>query len=126
MEKPKLSGSPVKNHEKFVYLTESEYIARDLINSPANKMGPSELEDYAKSFADFHQANFLSICGESLIKENLPLIYSVGKASEREPRLIEINHGMADARFSITLVGKGVCFDTGGLNLKSSVGMRNM
>ena len=126
LEKPKLSGSPVRNHEKFIYLTESEYIARDLINSPANKMGPSELEDYAKSFADFHQANFSSICGEELIKENLPLIYSVGKASEREPRLIEITHGTADERFSITLVGKGVCFDTGGLNLKSSFGMRNM
>ena len=126
LEKPKLIGSPVRNHEKFIYLTESEYIARDLINSPANHMGPSELEDYAKSFADFHHASFSSICGEGLIKENLPLIYSVGKASERKPRLIDITHGTADAKFSITLVGKGVCFDSGGLNLKSPVGMRNM
>ena len=126
LDKPKLSGSPVRNHEKFIHLTESEYIARDLINSPANNMGPQEIEDYAKSFADFHQASFSSICGEGLLKENLPLIYSVGKASEQKPRLLEITHGTADAKLSITLVGKGVCFDTGGLNLKSPVGMRNM
>ena len=125
-EKPNLCNSPLTSHEKFIYLTESEYIARDLINSPANYLGPSKLEEYAKSFSDFHEARFSSICGEELLKKNLPLIYNVGKASEQEPRLIEINHGKEEAKFSLTLIGKGVCFDTGGLNLKNSVGMQNM
>ena len=94
------------------------FISRDLINYPANHLGPAELEDYVKSFAEFHKTKFSSIKGEELKKQNLPLIHDVGRASEQEPRLLEIEYGSKNASYSITLVGKGVCFDSGGLNLK--------
>ena len=122
----KLCESSLTDHSRFFYLAESEYIARDLINSPANFLGPSELQDYAKSFSEYHKTSFSSILGTQLKKENLPLIHEVGRASVKEPRLIEIRYGRNDSPFSITIVGKGVCFDSGGLNLKSSVGMINM
>ena len=124
--KPKLCESPFTDHSKFCYLAESEYIARDLINSPANYLGPLELEEYTRDFADFHAMSFSSTRGIDLIEENLPLIHDVGRASEQEPRLLELQLGRNKGSFGITLVGKGVCFDSGGLNLKSPNGMKNM
>ena len=126
LAKPRLFDSPLTDHSNLIYFAESEFISRDLINYPANHLGPSELEDYVKSFAEFHKTKFSSIKGEELKIQNLPLIHDVGRASEQAPRLLEIEYGKKNASYSITLVGKGVCFDSGGLNLKNPSGMRNM
>jgi leucyl aminopeptidase len=97
-------------------------LARDLINTPANDMGPAELEDAARTLAERHGAQARSIVGDDLLKQNFPLIHAVGRASPRAPRLVDFTWGDEAAR-KITLVGKGVCFDTGGLDLKPSSGM---
>jgi len=100
-------------------------LARDLINTPANDMGPPELEGAARALATRHGATFRAIVGSDLLTENLPLIHAVGRAADRAPRLIDIGWGDA-AHPKITLIGKGVCFDTGGLDIKSESGMLNM
>ena len=92
-------------------------LARDLINTPANDMGPAELEEAARVLARRHGASIHSIVGEDLTAKNFPLIHAVGRAAERAPRLIDLSWG-SPAHPKITLVGKGVCFDTGGLDIK--------
>ena len=100
-----------------------EFLTRDLINTPANDMGPSELEEEVRKLAKKHKATISVITGDALLKQNLPMIHAVGRASARAPRLIDMKWG--DNGPSLTLVGKGVCFDTGGLNIKpgSSMGL---
>ena len=100
-------------------------LARDLINTPANDMGPVELESAARALATRHGATVRTIVGDALIAENFPLIHAVGRAADRAPRLIDIGWGDASAP-KITLIGKGVCFDTGGLDIKPESGMLNM
>jgi leucyl aminopeptidase len=97
-------------------------LARDLINTPANDMGPAELEEAARQVAGRHGATFRAITGDELLKQNFPLIHAVGRASPRAPRLIDLTWGDA-AHPKVTLVGKGVCFDTGGLDIKPDSGM---
>ena len=100
-------------------IAEGVTLARDLINTPANDMGPAEIEAAARALAKRHGAKVRSIVGDNLKKQNFPLIHAVGRAAEesRAPRLIELRWGRpSDPR--VTLVGKGVCFDTGGLDLK--------
>ncbi|HEX2215605.1 MAG TPA: leucyl aminopeptidase family protein [Xanthobacteraceae bacterium] len=97
-------------------------LARDLINTPSNDMGPAELEQAAHALAGKYGASFRTTVGDDLLRDNFPLIHAVGRASARAPRLIDIAFGDADAP-KITLVGKGVCFDTGGLDLKPSSAM---
>ncbi len=106
-------------------MAEGVTLARDLINTPANDLGPAELADAAQSLAQRHEAKFHAIVGEDLLKENFPLVHAVGHASARAPRLIDITWGDPLAP-KVTLVGKGVCFDTGGLDIKSDAGMLNM
>jgi leucyl aminopeptidase len=106
-------------------IAEGVTLARDLINTPANDMGPAELADAAKALADRHGAAFHVIVGDELLKQNFPLIHAVGRAATRPPRLIDITWGDLGAP-KITLVGKGVCFDTGGLDIKPDAGMLNM
>lgn len=97
-------------------------LARDLINTPSNDMGPAELAQIAQELADRYGATYSCIVGDDLLKQNFPLIHAVGMASTRAPRLIDITWGnVTDPK--ITLVGKGVCFDTGGLDLKPSSSM---
>ena len=96
--------------------------ARDLVNTPANDLGPAELGEAVQRLALQHEAECRIIVGEELLRENFPLIYEVGKGSAREPRLIDMRWGKAGAPL-VTLVGKGVCFDTGGLDIKPSSGM---
>jgi leucyl aminopeptidase len=103
-------------------IAEGVALARDLINTPANDMGPAELEDAARAVATRHDAAFASIVGDELVQQNFPLIHAVGRASPRAPRLIDIGWGDA-AHPKITLVGKGVCFDTGGLDIKPDSAM---
>ena len=103
-------------------IAEGVGLARDLINTPANDMGPAELEQAARDLGARHGAGIRSIVGEDLLQQNFPLIHAVGRASPRAPRLIDLTWG--DAKHSrITLVGKGVCFDTGGLDIKPDSGM---
>lgn len=98
---------------------------RDLVNTPTEDMGPDELEATVREIGARHGATIEVIAGEELIAQNYPAIHAVGRASHRAPRLIQLEWGDADAPH-IALVGKGVCFDTGGLNLKAGPGMRNM
>ena len=105
-------------------IVEGVTLARDLINTPSNDMGPAELEEAARALAKQHGASTNVTTGEKLAKE-FPLIHAVGAGSPREPRLIDITWGsVTDPK--VTLVGKGVCFDTGGLDIKSDTGMLNM
>ncbi|KIT16992.1 leucyl aminopeptidase family protein [Jannaschia aquimarina] len=105
-------------------IAEGEFLTRDLINTPAQDMGPDELEHAAHDLARRHQATCTVTTGDDLLNSDLPLIHAVGRASTRAPRLIDLTWGAEDAP-KLTLVGKGVCFDTGGLNLKpaSSMGL---
>jgi leucyl aminopeptidase len=103
-------------------IAEGVALARDLINTPANDLGPAELEDAARALAARHGATAKSIVGDDLLKQNFPLIHAVGRASPRAPRLVDITWGDPAAP-KITLAGKGVCFDTGGLDLKPDSAM---
>ena len=103
-------------------VAEAATLARDLINTPANDMGPQELADAARQVAERYGARFSSVVGDDLLTQNFPLIHAVGMASTRAPRLIDFSWG-DPAHPKVTLVGKGVCFDTGGLDLKPSSGM---
>jgi leucyl aminopeptidase len=103
-------------------IAEGVCLARDLINTPANDMGPAELEEAARQVAGRHGAAFRAITGDELLKQNFPLIHAVGRASPRAPRLIDLTWGDA-THPKVTLVGKGVCFDTGGLDIKPDAGM---
>ena len=103
-------------------LAHAVFLARDLINTPANDMGPAELASAAEQVAQRYGAEFKCIVGDDLLTQNLPLIHAVGMASPRSPRLIDFSWGDS-AHPKVTLVGKGVCFDTGGLDLKPSAGM---
>src|SRR5712675_274730 len=103
-------------------MADAAALARDLINTPANDMGPEELALATRHLANRFGANFNCIVGDELTRQNFPLIYAVGMASSRAPRLIDLSWG-DPAHPKVTLVGKGVCFDTGGLDLKPSSGM---
>ena len=102
---------------RVLAIAEGFYLARDLITTPASDMGPEELAEEAKRVSKRHAARYSSIVGDDLIEADYPLVHAVGRASERAPRLVDIRWGKP-AHPLITLVGKGVCFDTGGLDLK--------
>ena len=100
-----------------------EKLARDLINTPSSDMGPDALETAAQDLADQHGAEMRVVVGDDLLAQNFPMIHAVGRASDEAPRLLDISWGKTGPK--LTLVGKGVCFDTGGLNIKpgSSMGL---
>ncbi len=97
-------------------------LARDLINTPTNDMGPDALEQAARDLASKNGATISTVEGDALLKHNLPMIHAVGRAGSIAPRLIDLKWGK-DSDPKITLVGKGVCFDTGGLDIKPASGM---
>jgi leucyl aminopeptidase len=101
-----------------------EFLTRDLINTPAQDMGPDQLEAAFLDLATRFGATAQVIRGDDLLALNFPMIHAVGRASPRAPRLLDLRWGKAGPR--VTLVGKGVCFDTGGLNIKPSSGMSLM
>jgi leucyl aminopeptidase len=106
-------------------------LARNLINTPASDLGPAELAAAARGLAERHGAEFREWVGEALLADNFPAIHAVGRASVQAPRLIEIRWTPSGARESaalprIALIGKGVCFDSGGLDIKPSSGMALM
>jgi leucyl aminopeptidase len=104
---------------------ESLFMAKDLVNSPANHMNPEHLEKVVQELAEDFDAEFSVIRGDQLVSENFPAIYEVGKGSSVAPRLIELNWGK-ESDPKVCIVGKGVCFDAGGYDLKPSAGMRKM
>jgi leucyl aminopeptidase len=110
------------DRDELVRIVEAVTLARDLINTPANDMGPQELEAAAAALAARHGAKMSAIVGEDLLTANFPLIHAVGRASAAPPRLIELQWGEADHP-RVTLVGKGVCFDSGGLDIKPESAM---
>jgi leucyl aminopeptidase len=103
-------------------IADAAVLARDLVNTPSNDMGPAELARAVQTVAERFGASFTCIVGDDLLQQNFPLIHAVGMASSRAPRLIELIWG-DPAHPKVTLVGKGVCFDSGGLDLKPSSGM---
>lgn len=106
-------------------LAEATALARDLVNTPANDLGPAEIEAAIRALGESFTAEVTSIVGDELLAGNFPMIHAVGRASPRAPRLIDLRWG-AQGDPKLTLVGKGVAFDTGGLNLKPDAGMQLM
>ncbi|MBA4216595.1 MAG: leucyl aminopeptidase family protein [Roseateles sp.] len=111
--------------ERGVALATAMNATRDLVNTPAEHMGPAELAGAAKALAKQYGASFKQVVGEALLEQNFPSIHAVGRASPRSPRLIELQWGNPKHP-RLALIGKGVCFDSGGLNIKSGDGMRQM
>lgn len=105
-------------------IAEAEILIRDLINTPAGDMGPDALEQAARDLATTFDASISVTSGDALLEENLPMIHAVGRAAASAPRLIDMRWGQNGPQ--LTLVGKGVCFDTGGLNLKPGASMALM
>ncbi|MDP2738639.1 MAG: leucyl aminopeptidase family protein [Pseudorhodobacter sp.] len=119
--KARLKCPPGVNAARLEAIARGEALTRDLINTPASDMGPEELETAFFELAARHGAAATAIRGDDLLTEHLPMIHAVGRASPRAPRLLDLRWGDAGPR--LTLVGKGVCFDTGGLDLKPAAGM---
>ena len=103
-------------------LVEAAVLARDLINTPANDLGPDAFEKEIRAFANAHDMTIEVTAGDDLLGANFPMIHAVGRASSQAPRLIDLSWGNPDAP-KVTLVGKGVTFDTGGLDIKPASGM---
>lgn len=108
--------------QPFMQQVNSIYLVRDLINTPTENMGPLELARTAATIATAYGAHFSQIVGDELLQQNYPAIHTVGRASAQAPRLLEIRWGNP-AHPKVTVVGKGVCFDTGGLDLKPADNM---
>jgi leucyl aminopeptidase len=106
-------------------VAEAVYFGRDLINIPANDFGPAELETAARELANEHGASIKVTEGSGLLSDNLPMIHAVGRASDRAPRLIDLHFGSERAP-KVTIIGKGICFDTGGLDIKPASAMSLM
>ncbi|MGE0628114.1 MAG: M17 family metallopeptidase [Hyphomicrobiaceae bacterium] len=110
------------DRDRVLAIVESVWLGRDLINTPASDMGPEQLELAARELGKRHGAEVSAIVGDDLLARDFPMIHAVGRASNRAPRLIDMTWGRTGAP-RITLVGKGICFDTGGLDLKPASGM---
>jgi leucyl aminopeptidase len=106
-------------------MAEAIYRVRTLVNTPTEDMGPAELAAEVRDLAGRHGATYREWIGDDLLAANFPTIHAVGRASHRAPRLVELTHGTANAPH-LVLIGKGVCFDTGGLDIKPADGMRWM
>jgi leucyl aminopeptidase len=121
-EYPRLILPDGVDGEEISRLASAIFMVRDLINTPTNDLNPEDLADAALDVAHAHGAKAGVIVGDDLLTENYPMVHAVGRAAEVAPRLVDFTWGRADAP-KVTLVGKGVCFDTGGLDLKPSSAM---
>lgn len=110
------------DHSRVERLAAGTVLARDLVNTPTSDMGPEALEKAVRGLARAHKAMVVVVKGDDLLKKNFPMIHAVGRASAEAPRLIDLTWGPKGAP-KVTLVGKGVCFDTGGLDIKPASGM---
>jgi leucyl aminopeptidase len=113
------------DREEVLALAEALYFGRDLINTPANDLGPAELEAAARELANAFSGSVKVTEGSGLLSDNFPMIHAVGRASDRPPRLIDLRWGSEHAP-KVTIVGKGICFDSGGLDIKPSSAMALM
>ncbi|MDB5424802.1 MAG: aminopeptidase [Phenylobacterium sp.] len=126
-ERPKLIAADGVDVEEVRQVAHACALARDMINTPPNDMGPLQIETIAREIAEQYGAQITVITGEGLLEANYPAVHAVGRAAvaERAPRMIEMTWGQA-AHPLVAIVGKGVVFDTGGLDIKPSAGMRLM
>ncbi|MFV2003169.1 MAG: leucyl aminopeptidase family protein, partial [Paracoccaceae bacterium] len=120
----RLISPPAIEVAKIEAIAAGEALTRDLINTPPSDMGPDELEAAARRLASQFGANVHVVADDALLQKNFPMIHAVGRASVRAPRLIDLTWGKSGPR--LTLVGEGVCFDTGGLNIKPGASMGMM
>ena len=118
---PRLKAPVGVDAARLLVIAQGEFLTRDLINTPASDMGPEELEAAFCALAKQHGAQVTITRGDDLLAQNFPMIHAVGRASSRAPRLLDMRWG--DAGPEVVLIGKGVCFDTGGLDIKPSSGM---
>ena len=114
---PQLVLDKTHDEARLDRLNAALYGCRNLINTPAADMGPEALQAVMQDVAGRHKADLAVISGDDLLRENYPMIHAVGRAAQEAPRLLDLTWGAPDAP-KVTLIGKGVCFDTGGLNLK--------
>jgi leucyl aminopeptidase len=110
--------------EETARIAAAIWLGRDLINTPANDLGPAELEAAVRDVAEAFGAEIAVTTGDDLIAANFPLLHAVGRGSARQPRMIDLRWGTAGPK--LTIIGKGICFDTGGLNIKPGVAMALM
>ncbi|UGB37702.1 leucyl aminopeptidase family protein [Frateuria soli] len=122
---PATLAVPAAERAALAPLVEATACVRDLVNTPTEDMGPEQLADAVKRLARTHKAKLREWVGDALLEANFPTIHAVGRASHRAPRLVEMSWGKATDP-KLVVIGKGVCFDTGGLDIKPSDGMRNM
>jgi leucyl aminopeptidase len=122
---PKIVWPQGVDKTRATAMIEAIWRARDMITTPSSDMGPAELAAVAQDLAKTYKAKLSVIVGDDLLKKNYPMVHAVGRASTRAPRLIDLTWGR-ESDPKVTLVGKGVCFDTGGLDLKPAGGMLNM
>jgi leucyl aminopeptidase len=114
------------NKSYVIDVVNAVFLVRDLINTPTENMSPANLAEVAVKLAHEFGAKVKQVVGNELLKQNFPAVHTVGRASSISPRLIEITWGKNKKAPRVVLVGKGVCFDSGGLNLKTSVNMKSM
>lgn len=112
----------IKKTDELIALARATAFGRDLISTPANDMGPEQIAEAAQALAKSHNVPCKVTIGEELLAENFPMIHAVGRASDQAPRLVDFSWG-EDDHPKVTLVGKGVAFDSGGLDIKSATGM---
>ncbi|MCQ4191202.1 leucyl aminopeptidase family protein [Methylocystis suflitae] len=124
-EAPRLCAPQGVDRARIERIAGAVALGRDLVNTPTNDMGPEALAEAALALGAKHGAKTRVIVGDALLAENFPLIHAVGRAAAQAPRLVEFEHGPEDG-LRVTLVGKGVCFDTGGLDIKPSSAMALM
>jgi len=122
---PALVWPDACDQDAVIRAVEATYLVRDLVNTPASDMGPRQLAEAAETLANRNGANCRIIVGDDLLEENYPAVHAVGRASDSAPRLIDLQWGDI-ANPKLTLVGKGVCFDSGGLDLKPASNMKLM
>ena len=124
---PRLVAPPAADLGRVHAMTAACALARDMVNTPANDMGPLQIETIARELAEAHGASLSVVVGDDLIGAGYPAVHAVGRAATpvRAPRMIELAWGEA-GRPTVAVVGKGVVFDTGGLDIKPSAGMRLM
>ncbi|VEB39342.1 leucyl aminopeptidase family protein [Legionella cherrii] len=123
--KPRILVVHPDDWNALLALTQAQFLVRDLINKPTNDLGPKELAEVVEQLAKTHKGQFKQWVGDELLDDNFPAIHAVGRASKSAPRLLSLTWG-DEKNPRITLVGKGVCFDSGGLDIKSASGMRLM
>ncbi|MEA2856154.1 MAG: leucyl aminopeptidase [Methylobacteriaceae bacterium] len=121
-ESPRLIAPENVDAARLEQIALAVALGRDLINTPTNDLGPQALEEAIVALAEKHGSSCKIVRGDDLLAQNFPLIHAVGRAAAEPPRIVDFSFGPEDAP-KVTLVGKGVCFDTGGLDIKPSAGM---